>query len=215
MTIRIHIDRKVYPAQAGAPARVLFDNLTMELEDGEVCAIVGPSGVGKSSLLQMVAGLDRDFAGSIEGCSHPLGYLFQSPRLLPWRTARQNLELVMPEHPGRAKEWLAQVGLAGSEDVYPQRLSVGMARRVALARALAVEPKLLLLDEPFASLDEETSKGMQDFVAVHLKKLRPTTLLVTHHWHEAAALARRVITLDGSPARIVDDRPVRQARAAE
>ncbi|GEO14847.1 ABC transporter ATP-binding protein [Microvirga aerophila] len=215
MTIRIHIDRKIYPAQACAPARVLFENLSVELEDGEVCAIVGPSGVGKSSLLQMVAGLDRDFAGSIEGGAQPLGYLFQSPRLLPWRTVRQNLELVMPEHPGRAKDWIAQVGLAGSEDVYPQRLSIGMARRVALARALAVEPKLLLLDEPFASLDEETSKGMHDLVAVHLKKLRPTTLLVTHHWHEAAALARRVITLDGSPARIVDDQPVRQARAAE
>jgi NitT/TauT family transport system ATP-binding protein len=163
----------------------------------------------------MAAGLDRDFVGSIEGRPQPVGYLFQSPRLLPWRTARQNLELVTSGHPGRAKEWMARVGLAGSEDVYPQRLSVGMARRVALARALAVEPKLLLLDEPFASLDEDTSKAMQNLVAVHLKKLRPTTLLVTHHWHEAAALAQRVITLDGSPARIVDDQPVRQARAAE
>ncbi len=215
MTMRIDIERKVYPAQAGAPARVLFDGLTLELEDGKVCAIVGPSGIGKSSLLQMAAGLDRDFVGSIEGRPQPVGYLFQSPRLLPWRTARQNLELVTSGHPGRAKEWMARVGLAGSEDVYPQRLSVGMARRVALARALAVEPKPLLLDEPFASLDEDTSKAMQNLVAVHLKKLRPTTLLVTHHWHEAAALAQRVITLDGSPARIVDDQPVRQARAAE
>jgi ABC-type nitrate/sulfonate/bicarbonate transport system ATPase subunit len=213
--MRIAIERKIYPAQGGAPARLLFENLCFEIADGEVCAIVGPSGIGKSSLLKIAAGLDLDFEGSITGRLQPLGYLFQSPRLLPWRTARQNLELVLPEQPERAVEWLAQVGLSGSEDVYPQRLSLGMARRVALARSLAVQPKLLLLDEPFASLDEETSIIMQDLVARHLKKLRPTTLLVTHHWHEAVALAQRVITLGGSPARILDDRPLRQARAAE
>jgi ABC-type nitrate/sulfonate/bicarbonate transport system ATPase subunit len=215
MTLRIAIEKKTYPAQADAAMRVLFEDLSMEFEDGEVCAIVGPSGIGKSSLLQMIAGLDRDFAGSIEGRTQPVGYLFQAPRLLPWRTARQNLELVIPEHPERAREWLMQVGLAGSEDVYPQRLSLGMARRVALARALAVGPRLLLLDEPFSALDEATAKGMQDLVGTHLRRLRPTTLLVTHHRHEAAALADRIVTLDGSPARVVDDRPVRRARAAE
>ena len=215
MTMRIAIGRKVYPAQADAPARVLFEGLSLELDDGEVCAIVGPSGIGKSSLLQMIAGLDCDFVGSIEGRPEPIGYLFQSPRLLPWRTARQNLELVVPGHPERAGEWLAKVGLAGSEDVYPQRLSLGMARRVALARALAVGPKLLLLDEPFSALDETTARDMQNLVALHLRQLRPTTLLVTHHRHEAAALASRIVTLDGSPARIVDDQPIRSARAAE
>jgi ABC-type nitrate/sulfonate/bicarbonate transport system ATPase subunit len=215
MTMRVSIERKVYPGRGGAPARVLFEDLSFEMADGEVCAIVGSSGIGKSSLLQIVAGLDREFDGGITNLPQPVGYLFQSPRLLPWRTARQNLELVLPEQPGQAAQWLAQVGLAGAEDVYPQRLSLGMARRVALARALAVQPKLLLLDEPFSSLDEETSRDMQNFVAAHVKKLRPTTLLVTHHWHEAAGLAQRVITLDGSPARIVDDQPVRQTRAAE
>jgi ABC-type nitrate/sulfonate/bicarbonate transport system ATPase subunit len=90
-----------------------------------------------------------------------------------------------------------------------------MARRVALARALAVEPKLLLLDEPFSALDEATAKGMQDLVSMNLKQVRPTTLLVTHQRHEAAALADRIITLDGSPAHVVDDQPVQRARAAE
>jgi ABC-type nitrate/sulfonate/bicarbonate transport system ATPase subunit len=215
MTMRVDIATKVYPAQAGAPARALFEGLSLELEDGEVCAIVGPSGIGKSSLLQMIAGLDRDFIGSIEGRPQPIGYLFQSPRLLPWRTARENLELVLPEQPERATEWLQQVGLAGSEDAYPQRLSLGMARRVALARALAVRPKLLLLDEPFSALDEATARGMQDLVAMHLRQLRPTTILVTHHRHEAASLADRIVTLDGSPARVVDDQPIRRAKAAE
>jgi ABC-type nitrate/sulfonate/bicarbonate transport system ATPase subunit len=213
--MRVDIQRKVYAAQADAPARVLFEGLSIKLRDGEVCAIVGPSGIGKSSLLQMIAGLDRDFAGSVEGRPQPIGYLFQSPRLLPWRTARENLELVLPERPEKAREWLKQVGLAGSEDVYPQRLSLGMARRVALARALAVGPKLLLLDEPFSALDEATARGMQDLVHTHMRQLRPTTILVTHHGHEAAALADRIITLDGSPARVMDDQPIRRTKAAE
>lgn len=215
MTMRVFIRQKVFPARADAPAHLVFDRLSLDLTEGEVCAIVGPSGVGKTSLLHIVAGLDDDFDGFVEGRPGEIGYLFQSPRLLPWRTARQNLELVIPDHPETAGAWLAQVGLAGSENVYPQRLSLGMARRVSLARALAVEPKLLLLDEPFSALDESTAKDMQDLVTAQLQRLRPTTLLVTHHWHEAAALAHRVITLDGSPARIVDDRAIRSARAAE
>jgi ABC-type nitrate/sulfonate/bicarbonate transport system ATPase subunit len=215
MTMRISIERKVFPAWADAPARPVFDHFSLDLAEGEVCALVGPSGIGKSSLLQIVAGLDQDFVGSVEGRPWEIGYLFQSPRLLPWRTVRQNLELVIPDHPEKAEAWLAQVGLAEVEDVYPQRLSLGMARRVSLARALAIEPKLLLLDEPFSALDVATTKDMQNLVAAQLKRLHATTLLVTHHWHEAAALAHRVITLDGSPARIVDDRPVRPARAAE
>lgn len=215
MTMRIDIERKVYPARAGAPSRALFEGLSLELRDGEVCAVVGSSGVVKSSLLQMIAWLDRDVIGYIEGCPAPLGYLFQSPRLLPWRTARENLELVLSEQPEKAERWLQQVGLAGSEDVYPQRLSLGMARRVALARALAVGPRLLLLDEPFSALDEATAKGIPDLVHTHLKQLRPTTILVTHHRQEAAALADRIITLDGSPAQVVDDQPIRRARVAE
>jgi ABC-type nitrate/sulfonate/bicarbonate transport system ATPase subunit len=215
MTMRLVIQRKVFPAFANAPARVVFDRFSLDLAEGEVCALVGPSGIGKSSLLQIVAGLDRDFDGSVAGCPQRIGYLFQSPRLLPWRTVRQNLEIVIPDRPEKADGWLEQVGLAGAEGVYPPRLSLGMARRVSLARALAVEPELLLLDEPFSSLDEATAKDMQNLVAAQLRRLRATTILVTHHWHEAAALAHRVVTLDGSPARIVDDRPIEPARAAE
>lgn len=215
MSLKIDVVRKVHARQGDTPERVMFENLSLELADGEVCALVGPSGTGKTSLLQMVAGLDEDFIGTIEGRPSGIGYLFQTPRLLPWRTARQNLELVLPGRAERAGDLLAEVGLAGSEDVYPQRLSLGMARRVALARALAVEPKLLLLDEPFASLDPTTSKSMQDLVASQLRRSRPTTLLVTHHWNEAAALADRIVVIDGCPARIVENRPVLKPRAAE
>jgi NitT/TauT family transport system ATP-binding protein len=215
MTMRIEIARKLFPARGNAPARLLFEELSLELAPGEVCAIVGPSGTGKTSLLQIAAGIDRDFAGRVSGRPEPVGYLFQAPRLLPWRTARQNLELVLGEAKGEAEAWLARVGLAGEGEVYPQRLSLGMARRVALARALAVRPKLLLLDEPFSALDEATAATMQRLVAGELARLGATTLLVTHHWHEAAALADRIVTLEGAPARIVGDRPVVRARAAE
>lgn len=215
MNLRINVVRKAYPRQGDIPERVLFENLSLELADGEVCALVGPSGTGKTSLLQMIAGLDEDFIGAIEGRLQDIGYLFQTPRLFPWRTARQNVELVLAGRADRAGELLAEVGLAGSENVYPQRLSLGMARRVALARALAIEPKLLLLDEPFASLDAATSKEMQNVVAAQLRRSRPTTLLVTHHWHEAAALADRIIVISGSPARIVEDRWIPKPRAAE
>jgi ABC-type nitrate/sulfonate/bicarbonate transport system ATPase subunit len=215
MTMRLEIVRKIYPAQGDAPARVLFERLTLNLEDGEVCAVVGPSGVGKTSLLQIAAGLDQDFVGTVIGQPSSIGYVFQTSRLLPWRTARQNLELVLPDHPEKAGDWLAQVGLAGSEDVYPQRLSIGMARRVALARALAVRPKLLLLDEPFTALDKANARDMQDLVAEHLRALRPTTIIVTHHLQEAAGLADRVITLAGAPARVVADDQIAKSREAE
>jgi len=215
MTMRIVIARKVFPARGNAPARALFEDLALELADGEVCAVVGPSGTGKTSLLQIAAGIDSDFAGSVSGRPEPVGYVFQAPRLLPWRTARQNLELVLGDAKGEADSWLARIGLAGEGEVYPQRLSLGMARRVALARALAVLPKLLLLDEPFSALDEATAEAMQRLLASHLADWRPTTLLVTHNWHEAAALAGRIVTLEGAPARVVSDRPVLKTRAAE
>jgi ABC-type nitrate/sulfonate/bicarbonate transport system ATPase subunit len=215
MTLRIEIERKVFFARDHAPARLLFENLSLTLSDGEVCAIVGPSGVGKTSLLQIAAGLDRDFTGFVSGRQDPVGYLFQAPRLLPWRTARRNLELVLGDAKAQAGSWLARVGLEGEGEVYPQRLSLGMARRVALARALAVSPKLLLLDEPSSALDEGTAEAMQRLVASRIAELRPTTLVVTHDWREAAALADRIVTLEGVPARIVSDRPVSRARAAE
>ncbi len=213
--MRIAIERKVFPAQDEAPARIVFEDLHLEIREGEVCALVGPSGIGKTTLLQIAAGLDPDFTGAVTGRPEPVGYLFQAPRLLPWRTARENLELVLPERPREAAVWLDRVGLSEAAEVYPQRLSLGMARRVSLARALAVRPSLLLLDEPFAALDEATADAMQRLVAGELARSRPTTLLVTHQWSEAVALADRVVALAGSPARIASDRLVPRARAAE
>jgi len=213
--LKIDIVEKTFPAREDAPERRIFDHFHLALEAGEICALTGPSGIGKSSLLQIVAGLDREFEGTVEGAPLPIGYLFQNPRLLPWRTARQNLELVLPDRPHDAMRWLARVGLEEAANVYPSRLSVGMARRVALARALAVRPRLLLLDEPFSALDAETAGRMQDLLREEMTRLGATVLLVTHSWQEAAALSHRIITLEGSPARIVRDQPFMEARAAE
>jgi len=215
MTLRIAVRRKVFPAQGDASARLVFDDLALHIAKGEVCALVGPSGVGKTTLMQIAAGLDRAFEGTVTGRPERIGYLFQAPRLLPWRTVQENLALVLPGQPDAVADWLGKVGLHDAADVYPQRLSLGMARRVALARALAVQPQLLLLDEPFAALDESTAGHMQDLVSAEIARLGPMTLLVTHHGKEAAALADRILTLHGSPARIVNDLPVAGTRADE
>jgi len=215
MSLEIDIRRKTFPARNNAPERRLFEDFHLSLAPGEICAVTGPSGIGKSSLLQIVAGLDRDFEGSVAGSREPLGYLFQNSRLLPWRTARENMELVLPGRTDEALPWLVRVGLEEAANVYPSRLSVGMARRVALARALAVKPTCLLLDEPFSALDAETARLMQDLLQAEIARLGATVLLVTHSWQEAAALSHRIVVLEGSPARIVSDGPVLQARAAE
>jgi NitT/TauT family transport system ATP-binding protein len=215
VNLQIDIARKVFPASDRAPERCIFEDLHLSLAPGEICAVTGPSGVGKSSLLQIAAGLDRDFEGAVAGAPKPIGYLFQNPRLLPWRTARENLELVLPDRPQEAIRWLRRVGLEEAANVYPSRLSVGMARRVALARALAVEPGLLLLDEPFSALDADTAHLMQNLLKNEIPRLGAMVLLVTHSWQEAASLSHRIVVLEGSPARIVSDGPILRRRAAE
>jgi ABC-type nitrate/sulfonate/bicarbonate transport system ATPase subunit len=210
MSLRIDIGRKLIPATHATPGRLLFRNFRLDLAGGEVCAVTGASGIGKSTLLQIVAGLDRDFDGTVQRPPEPTGYLFQNPRLLPWRTVRENLELVVPDRPHVVREWLERVELGEAGEVYPQRLSVGMARRVALARALMVRPSLLLLDEPFAALDPALAQRMARLLADELRRLRPTTLLVIHSPDEAQALADRVIVLAGSPTAIVADRSSRK-----
>ena len=216
MTMRIRIDRKVYPARDDAPARCVFENFSLDVEIGDICAITGQTGIGKSSsCCRSSRELDTEFDGTITGVPNSIGYQFQAPRLLPWRTAEENLALVLSGDQFEAGRWLSKVGLTDAAHVYPSRLSVGMARRVGLARALAVAPALLLLDEPFAALDPQTTRQMVRVIRDEVAGRGTTVLLVTHSSHDVGALATRVVALDGSPARIVRDAPVRQPRAAE
>ncbi|TPM29968.1 ATP-binding cassette domain-containing protein [Mesorhizobium sp. B2-3-4] len=204
LMLRIRIEEKTFPGDDDQ-RRTIFRALSLDIADGQVCVLTGASGVGKSTLLSIVSGADSEFRGSVSGRARPIGMLFQTPRLLPWLTALRNVELAIPGHAPDAARWLAAVGLKGHEQDYPQRLSGGMARRVALARALAVEPALLLLDEPFASLDEATAQAMRNLLRDSFAKRRPTTLLVTHDLAFASSLGDRVIVLEGPPARIVRD----------
>jgi ABC-type nitrate/sulfonate/bicarbonate transport system ATPase subunit len=201
--LKIRVEEKSFPAHGEGQRRTVLRDLVLDLADGQVCVIAGPSGVGKSTLLSIVSGIDRDFRGTVVGRMFPISMMFQTPRLLPWLTLQRNVELAIPGQELQASHWLAAVGLKGHENDYPGQLSGGMARRAALARALAVEPALLLLDEPFASLDEAKAEAMRLLLRDVLANRQLTALLVTHDVAYALPLADRIVVLDDSPARIV------------
>lgn len=180
-------------------------DVVFDLREGEVLAILGPSGIGKSTLLRIVAGIDRDFSGTVTRPER-LTMVFQEPMLLPWRTAVENLTLLHPDLTrAGAMEALAQVGIADKADVFPRQLSLGQQRRVALARAIAGVPRALILDEPFASLDAATADEMLTLTERLIAAVRPATLFVTHAESEARRLATRVLHLAGRPATIMPE----------
>jgi len=208
------IGHKSFQAASGGRLHVL-DRLALRLESGEVGALVGPSGCGKTTLLRIIAGLDQDYEGSVELPEHGrLGMVFQEPRLLPWRTLEQNVRLAAPEATDASLEALfCMLGLDAHRDHYPGELSLGQARRVALARAVAVEPDLLLLDEPFVSLDDALAARLREELAELVNSRPVTTLLVTHDVEEAIGLADRLFLLSASPARLLADVPDERPRA--
>jgi NitT/TauT family transport system ATP-binding protein len=205
--LRLDLREKRFPAVGAAPEKRVLEGIRLAAAPGERLAIIGPSGCGKTTLLNIIAGLDRAFSGSVDlAPGTRLAYVFQEPRLLPWRTVEDNLRLVLPETPdagARIAAMLAEVGLAGAGGVYASRLSLGMARRAALARAFVVEPSLLLLDEPFVSLDEPTAQRLRLLLLGLLERHGATALFVTHALHEAVMVADRLVFLGAAPARIV------------
>jgi NitT/TauT family transport system ATP-binding protein len=194
----------------------VLGELAFSLGNGEVAALVGPSGCGKTTLLRIIAGLDADFQGAVRlPARGTIGMVFQEPRLLPWRTVEQNVALAAPQASQAALDALfGTLGLTAHRGHYPGELSLGLARRVALARAFAVEPDLLLLDEPFVSLDQALAVRLRDELAELVNRLRVTTLLVTHDVDEAIGLADRLLLLSTNPACIVAEIPVMRPRAA-
>jgi NitT/TauT family transport system ATP-binding protein len=210
----IEIDDKSFAAVGDAPAHRAVSGFRLTARRGEFVAMVGPSGCGKTTTLNIVAGLDRDFQGNVTlptapGRARPvLGYVFQNPRLLPWRTVHENLALVLngeDDAEDRIAALLEAMDLTGVRDQYPGRLSVGMQRRAALARAFVVKPDLLLMDEPFVSLDEQTARRLR-LLLLDLWHARPTTVLfVTHNLREAIQLADRLVLLSAPPTRVLTD----------
>jgi NitT/TauT family transport system ATP-binding protein len=190
-------------ARGNGGTREVFRNFSLTLGEGRVAALLGPSGGGKSTLLRLIAGIERPSAGSIV---HPAGRIamaFQEPRLLPWRSVADNLRLAAPDLTDDALDAsLAAFELDGRGGDYPGQLSLGLARRVSLARAFAVEPDLLLLDEPFASLDLGLHRRLRALLAQRISAKRMTVLIATHDLDDALLLADEVIFLGGAPAQV-------------
>jgi NitT/TauT family transport system ATP-binding protein len=189
--------------------------IDLEVAPGDFVALLGPSGCGKSTLLRLVAGLDRPERGAVRRDAERVGMVFQDAHLLPWRDVRGNVELPLEllgraaaERRGVAEGAVARVGLGDAARRYPAELSGGMKMRASLARALVTEPHLLLLDEPFAALDELTRMALDDELRRLWREAGLTVLFVTHSIAEAAYLAERVVVLSRRPARVVLDHRV-------
>jgi NitT/TauT family transport system ATP-binding protein len=208
-----------FESQVGGRAeRVhVLERLDLSLSQGEFCCIVGPSGCGKSTTLRIIDGLQTASAGSVRlrgrpvtGPSSEIGFVFQNFNLLPWRSVLGNIEfglenlgLSKADRRKRAREWLKVVDLEGFEDYYPAQLSGGMQQRVGLARAMAIEPQLLLMDEPFGSVDAQTRMVLQMEVLRIWERDQKTVLFVTHDIEEALFLADRVVIMSPRPSRVL------------
>lgn len=209
--IDIAIDSKRYHDQQNRSEHPTIAGFGLKIASNEFVCLVGPSGCGKTTLLNMIAGLDHDFTGSIRTDDSQrtpkIGYVFQNPRLLPWRTVRENIELVFASEPPAdlIDSLLMEMQLRDVQHQYPQRLSLGMQRRVAIIRAFAINPDILLLDEPFVSLDAANARQVRMLLS-QLWQHRPhTVLFVSHDLREAIALADRLVFLSASPMRVVED----------
>jgi ABC-type nitrate/sulfonate/bicarbonate transport system ATPase subunit len=211
--LELALTQKYY---ANSPTLVLGD-IRATIPAGQLVALVGPSGCGKTTLLNMVAGLDGCEPGDIriDDCAvagQPdcqLGYIFQQPRLLPWMTVADNLRLTAPRcRHDEIEQILITVGLAGKGGQFPRTLSGGMQKRVSIARAFLAKPELLLLDEPFVSLDQPTAESLRSMLETLWQTHRPTVLFVTHDLDEALQLADRVLFLSAAPGRLILDQAV-------
>lgn len=185
----------------------VIDDWDLAIGQGQRMVVLGPSGAGKTTFLRMVAGLEQPDTGKIRLSSSKTAFVFQEPRLIPWRSVRDNLRFVNPA--ADVSAILKQLRLEGFADYMPAQLSGGMQQRVNLARALIIEPDLLILDEAFTSLDLPFKLNLIQDLLEHWKKKRFTMLMVTHDLKEALYMADRILVLSAAPARILHDFTVR------
>ncbi len=204
--LRIAIRRKQFPAVGAAPPKLVIEDLGLDVPANRFMALFGPSGCGKTTLLSLIAGLDPDFEGEV-ALPEParVGYMFQEPRLLPWLTVEDNLKLVLDDDPtsdAKIERWLTEMDLADVRAVFPTRLSLGMARRVALARAFIIQPTVLLMDEPFVSLDEPTAQRLRRLLLETLQTHPATVVFVSHNLRESIMLAERIALVSAAPMHV-------------
>ena len=214
--VRIEGVGKRFTGPAGQGVEALH-GIDLDVGEGEFVCLLGPSGCGKSTLLNIVAGLETADEGRVDvrgdqGSRAVVTYMFQESRLLPWMTVEDNLHFVLDgptsDRTRRVGDWLERVGLDRFAAYYPQQLSVGMQQRVAVARALIVRPDVLLMDEPFSSLDELTAMSMREQLLELWQELGCTVVFVTHNPLEATLLADRVVIMGSKPGRIVHEEPL-------
>jgi NitT/TauT family transport system ATP-binding protein len=218
---------KVFP-RGGSSFTALAD-VSLEIPDKQFLAIVGPSGCGKTTLLRMAAGLEVPSSGivrvggrRVNGPGADRAVVFQQFALFPWKTVRENIAFGLKckgvpraRRDELTRDYLALMGMSGTEDNYPHQLSGGMQQRVAIARSYAIEPQVLLMDEPFGSLDAQTRMVMQEEL-IRISRVNPRTVLfITHSVEEAVYLADRVVVLGRSPGRVTDVIDIRPVRKAE
>ena len=214
MRLEVDITGKTFRSAAGGTHEVLAP-IKFALQSGEVGVLIGPSGCGKSTMLRIILGLDRDFQGHVaRPPAARVGMVFQEPRLLPWRSVEQNVRLAAPDiSDAKLSELFKILELEAHRSHFPGELSLGLARRVALARAFAVDPDLLVLDEPLASLDDALARRLRDEIATLMASRAVMTLLVTHSLDDAIRLGDRLLLLSPRPARIVREVPIPIPRA--
>ncbi|WP_454017403.1 ABC transporter ATP-binding protein [Azospirillum sp. Marseille-Q6669] len=207
---------------SGGPSMTALDGVDLDVEEGEFIAFVGPSGCGKTTLLRIIQGLETATSGEIRidgkpvtGPGHDRGFVFQQYGLLPWLTAAQNIGFALEakgippnRHSETTERVLATVGLKGFGDRFPHQLSGGMQQRVGIARALAIEPEIMLLDEPFGALDALTREILQNEMLGLTERMGKTILFVTHSVDEAVCLADRVVVMSPRPGRIREIVPI-------
>ena len=217
MTLELADITKAFAGNGDRPETLVFDRFNLTVEAGRFVSVVGPSGCGKTTLLRLVAGLENADSGRVilggrelSGPVDDIGFVFQEYALFPWRTARRNIEAglevtgVPPaERRERSAELVRRFGLAGFENHFPRELSGGMRQRVAIARTLIMNPQVVLMDEPFASLDSQTRNSMQEFLLEVWRDWGKTVLFVTHNVDEAVFLSDRVLVLSPRPAEVV------------
>jgi len=220
--LRIEEVSRTFPARAGAEPTRALEPVSLTVADNDFITILGPSGCGKSTLLRIVAGLDRATTGrvvldgaAVTGPGPDRGMVFQSYTLFPWLSVADNIAFGLREQGVRederrrtAHEWCARVGLTGFERHYPKQLSGGMQQRTAIARVLANDPKIMLLDEPFGALDYQTRALMQEMLLEIWQRERKTVMFVTHDIEESIFLASRVVVMSARPGRIKADVPI-------
>lgn len=210
--LEVNIVSKRFSSSEGGAIDVLH-NLKFNCARNSFTSIVGPSGCGKTTTLRCILGLDKSFEGSVtvagadggsEDHQHKMSAVFQEPRLLPWRTVEQNVRLALKTiNDAELDALFAELGLSEHRDFYPTELSLGLARRASLARAFAVKPSVLILDEPFVSIDDDTSSRLRKLLLQVWSTRSCTALMVTHNLLEAIELSDRILFFSGSPSRVV------------